>query len=107
MARNNETTKRTARLRACVAIPGEMQTFSTKSISLVLMGSALVIAGCSSRSGDDEEDDGASHRTHGFHGGVPVIIRGAGGGVGRGAGVSTGSSVRGGFGGIGGVGAGS
>ncbi len=76
---------------------------STKAISLVLMGSALALAGCSSRTDEEEEDrvaQGGHHRHGGF---IPVIIPGSRGGVSRGGSVSAGASARGGFGGIGGV----
>jgi hypothetical protein len=73
---------------------------STKAISLVLMGSALALAGCSSRSDDEDEDDRTAAGTHGYRGGVPVMIRGSG--VGRGS-VSSAPSVRGGFGATGGI----
>ena len=79
---------------------------STSAISLVLIGSALALAGCSSGSDDDDEDDRAARGGHGYVGGGRVIA-GPRGGIGRGGAVSTGASARGGFWRIGGVSAGS
>jgi hypothetical protein len=97
-------------MRACVVIMQMMQrpsmNKSTKAISLVLMGSALAFAGCSSGS-DDDEDGRDARGGHGYHGGAPGIIPGSRPEVGRGGAVSTGTSARGGFGGIGGVSGGS
>jgi hypothetical protein len=78
---------------------------STKVISLVLMGSALALAGCSTRS-DDDEDERTAQGGQGYRAGVPVMIPRSGSGVGRGA-VSTAPSARGGFGGTGAVSSGS
>jgi hypothetical protein len=78
---------------------------STKAISLVLMGSALALAGCSSRSDDDEDDRTPRHG--GVYGGMRVISPGFRGGAGGSSSVSAGASARGGFGGIGGFGSGS
>ena len=77
---------------------------STKAISLVLMGSALALAGCSSRTDEEEEDRVGNGGGHGVYTGGRVIgSRVRGGGVSVGSGVS----ARGGFGGIGGIGGGS
>ncbi len=79
---------------------------STGAISLVLLGTALALAGCSSPS-DDEDDPQQGGGGHGGHAGthfVPVI---RGGGFGRPGSVSATPSVRGGFGGIGSGGSGS
>jgi hypothetical protein len=78
---------------------------STQAISLVLMGSALALAGCSSGS-DDDEDDRAARSGHGYAGGARLIA-GPRVGTGRGGIVGAGASARGGFGGIGGISAGS
>jgi len=98
-------------MRACVVIPSEMQTpsmnKSTKAISLVLMGSALALAGCSSRTDNEDDDRIGSNGSHGVYGGSRVIAPRFGGGVGGGGSVSAGPSARGGFGGTGGVGSGS
>ena len=81
---------------------------STKAISLVLMGSALALAGCSSRTDDDDDNRVGNNRGHGVYGGSRVIASGFGGGVrGGGGSVSAGPSARGGFGGTGGAGIGS
>ena len=72
---------------------------STGTISLVLLGTALAVAGCSSRT-DEEEDD---RRGTGGHGGYVGTHVGSGfrsGGV-RGGSVAASPSARGGFGGIG------
>ena len=75
---------------------------STKVISLVLMGSALSLAGCARERDDEEENRGGG----GAHAGPRVIAPvGIRGGMGGGS-VSSGASARGGFGGIGGVGVG-
>ncbi len=76
---------------------------STQAISQILMGSVLALAGCSSGS-DDAEDDRAAQGGHGYRGGVPVMIRGGGA---RPGGVTSAPSVRGGFGGTGGISSGS
>ncbi len=98
-------------MRASVIIPGEMQTSSmnksTKAISLVLMGSALALAGCSSRTDDDEDNRVGTNGGHGVYGGSRVIAPRFGGGVSGGRSVSASPSVRGGFGGTGSVGIGS
>ena len=69
---------------ACVVIPNEMQipsmNKSTKVISLVLMGSALALAGCSSRTDDEEEDRVGGGGGHGGYGGARVIAPGFRGG---------------------------
>jgi hypothetical protein len=78
---------------------------STRAITSVLMGSALALAGCSTGS-DDDENDRAAQGGYGYAGGARVIA-GPRVGIGRGGAVSTGASLRGGFGGIGGVSAGS
>jgi hypothetical protein len=78
---------------------------STKAISLMLMGSALALAGCSTSRDDDDEDRAQRHG--GVYGGARVISPGFRGGTGGGTSVSTGASARGGFGGIGGFGSGS
>ncbi len=73
---------------------------STKSISLVLIGSALALAGCSPGSDDDEARHGG-----GAHAGP--YMRGGSRFRGGGAAVGAGASARGGFGGIGAHGGGS
>jgi hypothetical protein len=79
---------------------------STKAISLVLIGSALALAGCSNWSDDDDEKSAQRHG--GVYGGARVISPGFRGGTsGGGSSVSAGASARGGFGGIGGFGSGS
>jgi hypothetical protein len=78
---------------------------STKAISLVFMGSALALAGCSGWSDDD--DDNPTQHHGGVYGGTRVVSPGFRGGVGGGGSVSAGASARGGFGGIGGIGSGS
>ena len=77
---------------------------STKAISLVLMGSALALAGCSNWSDDDDDKDRAQGHGGGY-GGARIVSPGFRGG--GGTAVSTGASARGGFGGIGGFGSGS
>ena len=79
---------------------------STGAISLVLLGTAMALAGCSSRSDEDEGDwqDPDAPRTHV---GAPIVRPGLGGGFGRTGSVGATPSARGGFGGIGSVGAGS
>jgi hypothetical protein len=77
---------------------------STKAISLVLMGSALALAGCSTGQDDDDKDRAQGHG--GVYGGARIVSPGFRGG-GGGTSVSTGASARGGFGGIGGFGSGS
>jgi hypothetical protein len=73
---------------------------STKAISLVLMGSALALAGCSPRTDQDDEDNrvinGGGH-------GVYTSGRPIGSGF-RGGTVGSGASARGGFGGTGALG---
>jgi hypothetical protein len=81
---------------------------STNAISLVLIGSALALAGCSSATDDDDNKRIGNNGGHGFYGGGRAIAPGFGGGVrGGGRSVSAGPSARGGFGGTGGVHSGS
>ena len=83
---------------------------SSGAISLVLLGTALALAGCSSQSdeegGDWSEDDGQQgHRGHVV---APIVGPRFGGGLGGGRGsVGAVPSARGGFGGIGSGGVGS
>ena len=76
---------------------------STKAISLVLMGSALALAGCYSRTDDEENNRVGNSTGHGVYGGGRFIAPRFGGGVGGGRAVSAAPSVRGGFGGTGAV----
>ena len=80
-------------------------TASTRSISLVLLGSALFLAGCQNENEDpnNEENQATQPGGGGHRGGmfIPIPIGGmrpGGGGVG-GVAPSVGGSVRGGFGG--------
>jgi hypothetical protein len=76
---------------------------STKAISLVLMGSALALAGCSSRTDDEQDDRVGNSSGHGVYtSGRPI-----GTGFRGGAAVGSGASARRGFGGTGGIGGGS
>jgi hypothetical protein len=77
-----------------------MTTKSTLSISLVLIGSATFLAGCSSRNDDEERRHGAAGVYVGPRVGVGSGFRG-----GSGTATSTGVSARGGFGATGGFGA--
>jgi hypothetical protein len=80
---------------------------STGAISLVLLGTTLALAGCSSDS-DDEEGDWHAAGGQRAHVVAPIIRPGfRSGGFGGGGSVSSGPSARGGFGGIGSVGGGS
>lgn len=73
---------------------------STQAISLVLLGTALALSGCS----QSEEDENQQEGGHGGHGGVFVAPRIGGYGAGRGVGTVGAPSARGGFGGTGGFG---
>lgn len=78
---------------------------SSKAISLVLIGSALLIGGC----GEDEEVAQEPNQGAQGHGGRGIFIvpRIGGGMMGGGRGVGAAPSARGGFGGTGSVGVGS
>ncbi len=80
---------------------------SSKAITLVLLGSAFVIGGCS----EDEDEEVAREQNQGAqgHGGRGIFIapRIGGGMMGGGRGVGAAPSARGGFGGTGSVGVGS
>ena len=78
---------------------------STATISLVLLGTALALSGCSSRS-EEEEENGQGGGGHGGYVGTRVVpgFRGVGGRVGS---ATATPSVRGGFGGTGSAGVGS
>jgi hypothetical protein len=71
---------------------------STGTVSLVLLGTALALSGCSSRSDDEEDRQNAGG--HGGYVGTHVGSGFRGVGTGRVGSVAT-PSVRGGFGGIG------
>ena len=81
-------------------------TKSTATISLVLLGTALALSGCSSRS-EDEEQDRQGVGGHGGYVGTRIGPTFRGTGSGRVGSVTATPSVRGGFGGIGSGGAGS
>jgi hypothetical protein len=92
---------------ACVIVPNEKSTpsmnKSTTAISLVLMGSALALAGCSSRTDDDDNNRVRNNTGHGGYGGGRMIAPVFGGGTGGGRAVSAAPSARGGFGGTGAI----
>jgi hypothetical protein len=71
------------------------------------MGSALALAGCSSRTDDEDDDRAGNSGSRGVYGGGRLIAPRFGGGVGGRGPVSVSPSARGGFGGIGGVSSGS
>ena len=79
---------------------------STGAISLVLLGTALAMAGCSSPT-DDEDDQQHGGGGHGGYVGTRVVPGFRGAGFGRGGVATAAPSARGGFGGIGSGGAGS
>jgi hypothetical protein len=91
-------------LSACVIVPNEKSTpsmnKSTTAISLVLMGSALALVGCSSRTDDDDNNRVGNSTGHGGYGGGRMIAPVFGGGTGGGRAVS---AARGGFGGTGAI----
>jgi hypothetical protein len=73
---------------------------STGTISLVLLGTAMAVAGCSTRSEEeDDENQATAHR--GGHAGVRYVPGFRVGGTGRGGTVTATPSARAGFGGTG------